>query len=413
MCNIVDITKVKEFTEQHLNIVKNNELVNWEKAYPELFVEIPGAPALEFVGFILLPHDQFEITQQQYRAGSQVATNRRQAIQQNIERNGYKLKHPPIAVFFDGKNYHIITGNTRTNILRSSPFDTKNAIVAVYKRKPGYSDAKVEHSLDVAGLSMNSIHDPATPLQPADVRRIGIKATRRFLESKGEAGIPATFDDIREFVHHSCGEGVFQFTTREQLVFSIYNDFQYWQAIQLGQSTENLDIIISWSNSKAGDFNITQFMKDCKLDSDTKNIYMVNSTDTVSKAFVKAVKLAVQNPDAEIRIMLQTGTLSGYSLEHSYRNRCIGFVTKFEDILSDVCKSFFGVDNPLYNRIKIWGALPALGSYHDLTKPFRYNTKTRSFYQLNHNYSFDVDDIPELSDIHDPAWDMLHKEEAA
>ena len=27
--------------------------------------------------------------------------------------------------------------------------------------------------------------------------------------------------------------------------------------------------------------------------------------------------------------------MSGYSLEHSYRNRCIGFVTKFEVVEGD------------------------------------------------------------------------------
>lgn len=378
--SIVDVTQVNEFTEAHLELVRNNVLIDWKETYPELFVDVPGAPAIKFWDFMLMSHTEFEVTHQKHRAGGRTRKSKYTAIKQNIERNGYKLKYPAIAVFIwaDG-TVEIITGNSRTEILRSSPFNTINVIVAVYKEADGdWSNEQIRDSLDIAGSSFNSIHDPAEPVSPQDTFRSVSRAITRYADTDGEAGIPCTIDAITERVDYHLGEGVLQPSTRLQLVYEIYNNW-----------TED-GKIISWSNAKDKDFNLNRYMKDSKFVDTDKVKWMVSSTDTESKGFVKAVKLASQNPGCEIRIMLHTGTLSGNSLEHTYKKRCGNFVNMFENVMRDVCLAYFDTENPAYNRIKIWGALPALGDHHDLSRPFIFNSRTRIFYQDSNDYEFDI-----------------------
>ena len=43
-----------------------------------------------------------------------------------------------------------------------------------------------------------------------------------------------------------------------------------------------------------------------------------------------------------------------------------------------------------FSRIKIYGALPALGSCHDIEIPFIYNKNSNKFYQKSNDYTFDA-----------------------
>ena len=378
--SILNLLQVKNFTEAHLNLVKNNQLINWEQTFPELFVEVPGAPAIKFDCFELMPHAMFDIQHNKHRTGNRTRKAKFEAIKQNIERNGWKLKYPPIAVFIwpDG-TIEIITGNSRTEILRSSPFETENAIVAVYKAVDGYTVDQIKDSLDVAGSSFNSIHDPAETVSPEDVFHAVSRAIKRYENTNGKAGIPCTVDAITERVDFCCGEGVFQPATRLQLTYEIWNNNQ------------DEDTIISWSNAKHKDYNINKFMKDIKYVDNDKVKWMVSATESPHNAFTKAQHLAVVNPKCEIRIVLHTGTLSGNSLLNSYEDRCINFVDKYNSVRRDVCIHLFKKEVPDYDRVKIWGVLPALGEHHNVSKPVIYNSRTQTFYQDDENgYEFDV-----------------------
>ena len=129
----------------------------------------------------------------------------------------------------------------------------------------------------------------------------------------------------------------------------------------------------------------------------SNNSFMVTSAEMVSKSLIKATKLSAAYPDAEIRIMLHTGTLSGFDLLASYKKRITKFITLFDEMIKNACKSFFDKDTPKFNRIKIWGAYPALGSYHNLDLPLILNTRTTTLYQKGDGsgesgYSWDYSD---------------------
>ena len=124
-----------------------------------------------------------------------------------------------------------------------------------------------------------------------------------------------------------------------------------------------------------------------------------------SKAFTRACDKAREVPDAEVRIMIHTGTLKGFNLRRVYKKRIQKFIANFKNIVNAV--SGASDNGATFSRIKIYGALPALGSVHNLDVPFYISERTDKLYQRgdDNTYTFDVveyetdeDDEEELED---------------
>ena len=176
--NVVNLLTTSEFTEDHLGSVKNffnkynpdnpdlhGPAYGWDDAYPELFAAVLPDDIV-FKGFKFLPHTAV-VYSQDYRAAGKSRNNKMLEIQQNIERNGYKLKYPAAAWFeYAPGKYKVITGNSRGEISKSSPFNMPNMIVAVYGASDSsYTDEQIEDAIDSCGLRFNAIHDPAESYQ--------------------------------------------------------------------------------------------------------------------------------------------------------------------------------------------------------------------------------------------------------
>ena len=372
---VVDLLQTNgHFSEENLNTVV--DLIDWKRIYPEVFGHKLPDP-IYFSHFEILPFSLVDWSHQKYRVGGMIKKNKIIDIQQNIERNGFKLKYPAMAWFeWSPGSYDIITGNSRGQILSSTPFNMEDGIIAVYKAKEGYSKVQIEDALSMCGLRFNSIHDPAEPLSKEDVKSNVGDAVQRYIDTKGEAGIPNTLNAIEERVDYVCGEGVFQPSTRQNLIYEIYNNYN------------PLDIIVPWSTNKKSKFVIASWMNRYKFnDTDTVK-YLVYSFDRERAAFDGATAKSVEFPDAEIRIVIHTSTLSGYDLEKTFKDRVKKFVNAFERIESNACRAYFNKSVPKNSNIKIYGALPAIGRIHDLENPFFFNSRTRKFYQKNSSNDF-------------------------
>ena len=374
---VIDLLDVNEFTDDHATTAWN--LLPWVKIYPELYGE--GLPKeIIFDKFMILPHDAVNYSQK-YRAGGRSTNNKIDEIKQNIERNGYKLKYPPAAWFYwSPDKYEVITGNTRGEIVKGPPFNMPNMIVAIYKASSlEYSEEQIQDALECCGLRFNAIHDPAAPLSKEDVVRVVTLQVVRWNRTNGKAGCAPTIDAIAERVDLVCGEGVFQPNTRLSLIYQIYNDFSPHSRV------------ISWGVAKEAAWRVSTFLKEIKWVNTDKVIYLPISASTISQAYAKAVALAVKHPDKEIRIVLHTGTLSGYNLFGSYKERLRTAVSKFDIIVRNSCQALFGVTIPKYKRIKLYGALPALEASHSINEGFYYDENTDSFYQRVSGLKFDLD----------------------
>lgn len=376
---VIDLLQTNEFTEEHMNITWDIYESHWKMFYPELYGDkLPDA--IEFVGFEPMPA-LARTGQQKNRAVGKTLKVKYNEIKQNIERNGWKLKYPPISWFRWSDNPDgcvTITGDTRGEILAHPPFQMKNLIVAIYKRKPGYSDEQVQDAIDSCGLRFNAIHDPAAPLSTADVKYTVTNMVQRYLDTNGEAGIAPTIDEITKRVDYVCGEGVFQPATRQFLIFEIYNNFN------------PEDTVVSWSDNKLATYRISSFLTRNKLVDTDKVKYIHTSFELYSKAFTRACDKAAEFPDAEVRIVIHTGTLKGFNLRSVYKMRVQKFISRFKNILTAVAGA--SDDGATFSRIKIYGALPALGSVHNLDIPFYVNERSGKLYQRGdvNTYTFDV-----------------------
>tara|TARA_R100000008_G_scaffold69206_1_gene46538 strand:- start:43 stop:1326 length:1284 start_codon:yes stop_codon:yes gene_type:complete len=387
---VVDLSTINEFTQAHLATTRKIYHDHWKKFYPELFGDkLPDA--IEFEKFDILP--AASVTgDQSHRVGSRSVRTKLLEIKQNIERNGFKLKYPPIAWFrwHDGADgIECITGNSRGEILSQPPFQTKNRIVALYKRRPGFTDEQVQDAIESCGLRFNAIHDPAAPLSTFDVKRTVSKAIDRWKNTDGKAGVKPTLDAITNRVDYVCGEGIFQPSTKLNLIYEIYNNYNPH------------DVVISWSDVATAKYRISSFMTRSKLVDTDKVKYLWTSHELYSKAFTRACKIAAEYPDAEVRIIIHTATLKGYNLSSVYRSRVQKFVSEFKNIVHVVGaaadKDSTDLVGATFSRIKIYGALPTLGANHDLEIPFILNERTGKFYQKGSDYTFDVseDDVSE------------------
>ena len=94
---VVDLTMNNEFTKAHLKITREIYDNHWKKFYPELYGDkLPDA--IEFEKFDILP--AASVTgNQSHRVGGKSVRTKLLEIKQNIERNGFKLKYPPISWF--------------------------------------------------------------------------------------------------------------------------------------------------------------------------------------------------------------------------------------------------------------------------------------------------------------------------
>jgi hypothetical protein len=391
---VVDLLKTNEFTEENLATTIEIYETHWKKFYPELYGDkLPDA--IEFVGFELVPVDNINLGEQKNRAGGRTSRAKYLEIKQNIERNGYKLKYPPISWFRWNDNIDgtvVITGDTRGQILGETPFQTKNRIAAIYKRAAGFTDEQVQDAIDSCGLRFNAIHDPAAPLSTADVKRTVNRAIKRYLDTDGSAGVAPTIDAITERVDFVCGEGIFQPATRLNLIYEIYNNFNPH------------DVVISWSDAATAKYRLSSFLKRNKfVDTDSVR-YIWTSFELYSKAFTRACKVAAENPNVEVRIIVHTATLKGFDLNNTFNSRVQKFVSEFTNIRTSVIHAS-DVVGTSFDRIKIYGAVPALGAVHDIDVPFILNERTGKFYQKTNDYTFDAtgDEESDLSEFFEEA----------
>ena len=380
---VVDLLTTNEFTEAHLDTTKEIYENHWKKFYPELYGDkLPDA--IEFVGFDRFPISNVNLGHQSNRSGGKTARAKYLEIKQNIERNGYKLKYPPISWFRWNDNVDgtvVITGDTRGQILGETPFQTKNRIVALYKRRDGFTDEQVQDAIDSCGLRFNAIHDPAAPLSTFDVKRTVSNAIQRYIDTDGVAGVAPTLDAITERVDYVCGEGIFQPATKLNLIYEIYNNFNPH------------DVVISWSDAATAKYRISSFLTRNKFVDTDKVKYIWTSFELYSKAFTRACKVAAEFPNAEVRIVIHTATLKGYDLNSVFNLRVQKFVSEFTNIKTVVGHA--ADKGATFSRIKIYGAMPALGAVHDIDVPFILNQRTGKFYQKTNDYTFDVSEDDE------------------
>ena len=387
----VDLSYVTEFTEEHLQRYK--DFMDWVNNYPELYKDLPEP--IVFDRFGLGKYEDVDLTTQKYRAGGR-AKNKKELVRlhHDIQNGGFKYRHPvPSWFVWKNESKEIITGVSRGEEVHLQ-FKIPNQIVGFYKtniaaeKARGYPFTKeeIEDALEICGLKFNAIHDPANPLAMADVVRIVNGMVERYVATGGKAGCAKTYDAILERVNKCCGKTGFTGLKRPKMALEVYNNFNPTMTI------------MSWSG-KPGDKTIEDKMKEWKLLNTDKVKYIVTDCEMLNYSFIKATSMSAEYPQAEIRVMLHTGTLEGFDHHKCFKNRISRFIIGFNGIVDNVCSAFYGKYSPsteeitvkdkVKNNIKLYGAFYALEEFHDFTRPLLINEKNSTVYQKSNGYSFD------------------------
>jgi len=376
----VPLRKLREtggMTEEHVTMYEDLYENYWRKVAPEIYGRfLPDA--IEFVGFKLQDIDGMTFNQKS-RAGS--LNPKKTEIAQNIRRNGWKFKYHAPALLDHFGTEEIITGNTRTQIMVEEGI--KRIIVAVYRGKSGYSKQAVKEAFIYCSQIFNTDVDPASPASMEDIQRAVTDLCVMHEDTNGEYGInPYDIDDIQQAVNRCCGKGQFQEKTRATMAYSVYNEYN------------PNDIVVSWQKGVGAKYRLSEYMKTYKF-VDTKTVkYHPAASSSPLKAYSAAIDLWTEHKPAEIRIVVHTGTLTGYDLEKVYVERIRDFVDWFWNFAEKDCAIHNGDLKEFKKRVRIYAAMPALSRVHDLHEPVLINKRRKTLYQKNldnDGYSYQVD----------------------
>jgi hypothetical protein len=372
MKKFVNVNIQKTFTQKDLKDFKS---LNSEELNPERYDQKTISkkwPSMKFHGFDLMDIDA--ITQSGILGNTQEARasgNPEYAeIRKNILANGFDLSNFPISIrrLPEGKLVPM-DGRTRNSILKE--LGMKNAIVAIYT----CSD---DDASKFAIWSNSEGYRPRGFAKMEDIYEECLRALDRKWIKNDMAIIKERIDSI-------CSE-IFTETKRSELTALVYNHYNQMNPSEEGTVVTKCQY---WNNQS----QIKTWLTLNKYLNTDKIIYFPISFSTVSKGIINSAKMAYDNPNHEIRVVVHTGVLTASDLEQCYKDRVITFKETWENSLAKLGFAFFDSIAPTKGRIKLYGAIPAVSTLHSLDKMIRFGYDDAHLYKkTNHVISKFIDE---------------------
>lgn len=369
----IDLTTIKEFTQDHLETYKR---LNPEEAYPWLFgKDLPESLyviSIDLVDFEAVNWVDFGtgIHTQGVRAGGK--NLKEKEISRDIANFGFKLTQPAICVLQKPTHEIIpLNGRTRRSIISKVYSHVKNFIGIIYGVKPEYINpdgsltSQAESDISIFGCAANAYTDPAGELSKEDVvREVKIAMANNW--------IGPSLEEIRFRVDKLCGKGVFTDRTRCDLSYRIFNQY----------GSSNGQKILPWDSPNIKIWRRRNSLNDVNWDIPKKIgdhsydgiVYSVVSSETLEKSLGVIARTAKDNPTKIIRVIIHTGILKGYDPEDNYLIKIDRFRKSWQNYFDDITFAFYNGKPALFDRVELYGALPAIESMHDLTKIVKFVT---------------------------------------
>ena len=361
----IDLNSIKEFTKDHLETYKR---LNPEEAYPWLFGdELPES--LYVITTDLVDFNDVNwldsgtgVATQGVRAGGK--NLKEKEIARDITNFGFKLTQPAISVLQKPINEIIpLNGRTRRGICAKSYPHLKNFIGIIYGVKPEYVNpdgsltSQAESDISIFGCASNAYTDPAGELSKEDVvREVKTAITNKW--------IGKTITEIQNRVDKLCGKGVFTDRTRSDLSYRIFNQYAVGNTV-LPWDIANVKLWRKKNNLLDVNWDIPKKVGKTLYDG---IIYVVVSSETLEKSVGTVARTAKDNSTKLIRVVIHTGVLKGFDEETNYYGKVENFRKTWQNHLNDIAFAFFNGGPALFDRVELYGALPAIESVHDLTK---------------------------------------------
>jgi hypothetical protein len=362
---IVDVNATNAFIDENLETYK--KLIVLE-AYPWLFGEglFPSLKIANEAAIIEISDINWQASMSEQTPRNGGKNPKLKQIARDIANFGFKLMHPAICLFRK-KNGELVplNGRSRLEILRANHKFT-NIIAIIFESVDDASDDNVENDCSAFGLLSNSYSDPSGDLQLEDVfHEVSLAVKRGWVVLNKIPG--REIEDIiaiRARVDLVCGKGCFTPSKREQLVYRILN-------------TNNPSYTVkSWTSPGVGKAWMIEnnYINIGPLNGNRGIKYVCLSSETAEKSLIAAARTADENPDYDIRVVIHTGTLTGFDLEKNYYMKVRGFRDFWAERLGMISYAFFGNEKPKKNTVTLYAALPALSSIHNLNKLVKFVT---------------------------------------
>ena len=339
--HIVDLSKVKRLTEDHLTIHKqthNKELK--PQMYGDKFpYGTASEPTLVDRKDIKWRGGRFQTYQSRFGNGNPAHKD----IRNSIHEQGLKLTSPGLSLIRKADGLYPLTGHTRDKIF--DDLGLENCIATVYEI-PEESDASK------FAIKLNPKNDPSGPSRLYDVEQECKIALQKGWIKKYD-DMPKQIEAISERFYDICENGYTK-NAMDASILRVYND-----------KDTSPDDVISWESQT----QIKTWMSKNKYINTDKIKYLVVSASTVSSTITKAARLAKDNIGAEIRVVIHTGVLDSGNLLTSYNDMVDKFKTIWESDIENIRATFFEASPKeskvaLADNIVLYGALPALKKEH-------------------------------------------------
>jgi hypothetical protein len=376
---VVDVSVQSKFTQENLDTSKHLVV---EDSYPQFYGEdLPKS--FKYVGRYIVDIDDIEWENkyentQTARAGG--GNPKHKEVKQDIREYGFKLKHPPIALR-RLKNGKLVPLNGRTRKMILAELGVKNLIVDIYEIESGYTWSQFDDDSSQFGLIANAEHDPAGNLTLEDVYfecKLAIK----------KGWITKDINDIAARVNRMCGKGKFTKSKRDEITFRVYNHYR---------DSDEMSVL-SWKTATS----IRTWLDTRKYIDNDKVIYYPVSHSTPSKGITGAAKMAFDNPGKEIRVIVHTSILTAFDIERCYVNRVKEFVIEWENILQKISSGYFNGKVRSNSPIKLYGAMPAVSTLHNLDKIVDFKSIAKQEQRLakeaEEEYLYDAEDEDETEE---------------
>ena len=318
---------------------------------------------------------------------------KRGKIKTSFGKHGFKLTYPPVALFEDIR----VTNDSPIRIDRRT---TDSILVGSYQDGKLVDDGYGYENLIADTYGVKDTPNPETGLpwtkeeiedelsrfgQAADYQNDDPKGTidkdsfheefARIYKIKLDSGIYShIFDDddkplydvVRARLDRTMGNAGMADNERQELCFRIINQF------------EPEGSVVSWTSipkAKAWLTGAGRNYKDIKPTYDDKGKltnqgikYLVVGSSQYRSSIVKAAEAWNSDQDYKIRVVIETETLTGYSLTNTYWKRLKTFREYWYNTLTLLSSAYFGDEGPFKRHIELYGAIPAYKPIHDLDK---------------------------------------------
>lgn len=346
---VVDLSKVKRLTENHLTIHKqsHNKETN-AKMYGDKFpYGTASEPILVNRKDIKWRGGRFQTYKSRFGNGNPF----HKEIRNSIHEQGLKLTSPGLSLIRKSDGLYPLTGHTRDKIFEE--IGLENCIATIY-------DIPKESDASKFAIKLNPKNDPSGPSRLYDVEqecKIALEQGKLFpgtgwIEEHDD--MMKQIEAISERFYDICENGYTK-NAMDASILRVYND-----------KDTSPDDVISWESQT----QIKTWMSKNKYINTDKIKYLVVSASTVSSTITKAARLAKDNVGSQIRVVIHTGVLDSGNLLNSYNDMIDKFKTIWESDIENIRATFFEASPKeskvaLANNIVLYGALPALKKDHN------------------------------------------------